>query len=247
MKKYELTTLQGKDIVLDISHLLKEEVISINVTKLAKQFGKSRNMMYQFFNSDGFKEYMKAYSNVTENSDVKLIEKREGRYGGTYVHSDVILPVLRYLSPEFAVRCDLYIKYVIQQSHDEKVSARASISANKANDKWLEARDHGKDTRKLFTDKVKEFCEYAEEQRGEPYKLCPYYKHITDAIYAYIGVSAPKADQSPRDVYSGDVVEAVEVAELETIRLLEDVMNSGGSRKGIKQRIVERLKQGDNQ
>ena len=242
MKKYKLTTLQGKDIVLDISHLFKEEVISINITKLAKQFGKSRNMMYKFLNSDSFKEYVKAYSNVTKKGDVKLIEKREGRYGGTYVHSDVILPILRYLSPEFAVRCDLYLKHVIQQSHDEKVSARVAISVNKANQDWIEARGHGKDSRKLLTNKVKDFCGYAEQQRGRRYnKLCPYYKLITDAIYAYVGVSIPKVGQSPRDVYSGAVVEAIELAELEVIELLEDVMEANGSRKGIKTLILERL------
>lgn len=241
MKTYELITVQGKDIVFDISYLFKEEVISINVTKLAKQFGKSRNMMYQFLNSDSFKEYMKAYSNVTKNSDVKLIEKREGRYGGTYIHSDIILPVLRYFSLEFAVKCDLYIKKKIQQSHDEKISTRVAIQTNKSNEQWLDARDHGKDARKLLTDKIKKFCQYAEQQRGEPYKQCPYYKHVTDAIYAHIGVSIPQVGQSPRDVYSGDIVEAIESAELEVMELLDEVMATNGSRKGIKLLILERL------
>ena len=122
MNQYELIAVQGKDIVLDISQLFQEEVLYVNVTRLAKQFGKSRNMMYQFFNSNGFNEYIEAYSNVTDNSDVKLIEKRGGRYGGTYIHSNILMPVLRYLSPEFAVKCDLYIRQKIQQCHDEKIS-----------------------------------------------------------------------------------------------------------------------------
>ena len=241
MNQYELIAVQGKDIVLDISQLFQEEVLYVNVTRLAKQFGKSRNMMYQFFNSNGFNEYIEAYSNVTDNSDVKLIEKRGGRYGGTYIHSNILMPVLRYLSPEFAVKCDLYIRQKIQQCHDEKISTRAAIQANKKNQKWLEARDHGKDTRKLLTDKIKEFCQYAEQQRGRPYKMCPYYKHVTDAIYAYIGVSIPKAGQSPRDVYSGDIVEAIETAELVVIDLLDEVMDLNLSRKGIKTLISGRL------
>lgn len=241
MKKYEITNLQGKNVVIDISQLLKEEVLYINATKLAKQFGKSRNMMYQFFNSNGFKEYIQAYSNVTKNSDVKLIEKREGRYGGTYVHSDILLPVLRYLSPEFAVKCDLYIKNKIQEVHDEKSKDIGRAEANKENKDWREAREHGKDTRKLLQDKVKEFCKYAEEQRESPYRSCPYYKLVTDAIYNFVGVEIPKGVKLRRDVYSGEIVEAIESSELKVIKLLDEVMNSNGSRKGIKPLIIDRL------
>jgi transcriptional antiterminator Rof (Rho-off) len=248
MKKYELSTLQGKNIVLDISELLKGEVLYVNATSLARQFGKDRRQLEKFLKTKAFIEYEKALFKVIQKSDFKTEEKGlkyslKGKYGGTYLHNDLLIIFLRWLNPEFAVNCDLYIKHKIQMAHDEKVSARASISANKANAKWIEARDHGKDTRKLFTDKVKEFCEYAEEQRGKPYKLCPYYKHITDAIYDFIRVSVPRADQSPRDVYSGDVVESIESAELEVIKLLGEIIESNKSRKGIKPLIMDRLKE----
>jgi len=127
----------------------------------------------------------------------------------------------------------------------EAISARVTIQANRTNEAWIEARDHGKNTRKLLTDKIKEFCQYAEQQRGKPYNMCPYYKHVTDAIYAYIGVSIPKAGQSPRDVYSGDIVEAIEYAELEVIELLDEIMTSKGTRKDIKHHIASRLKKYD--
>jgi len=93
----------------------------------------------------------------------------------------------------------------------------------------------------MLTDKIKEFCQYAEQQRGRPYKLCPYFKHVTEAIYAYVGVSIPKAGQSPRDVYSGDTLEAIETAELVTIDLFDEILKVKGSRKGIKPLIIDRL------
>ncbi len=241
MKKYELTIVQGKNIVIDISQLFREEVLAVNVTKLAKQFGKNRQSVAQFLNSDSYRSYLEAYSNVYKNIDVKLMEKREGRYGGTYIHSDILMPVLRYLSPEFAVVCDLYIKHKIQEVHDEKSKAIGRIEANKSNLEWIEAREHGKNTRKLLQDKIKEFCQYAEHQRGRPYKQCPYYKHMTDAVYNFIGVEAPKGGKSPRDIYSGDIVEAIETTELEVIKMLDEVMDSEKSRKGIKTLVADRL------
>lgn len=122
----------------------------------------------------------------------------------------------------------------------EAITARVSINVNYSNEVWIEARNHGKDIRKLLTDKVKEFCEYAEEQRGGAYPTCPFYKHITDVIYAHVGVTAPKAGKNPRDVYSGDIIEAIEDAERIAIQLLDEVMANGGSRK-IKNLLKERL------
>ncbi|GIU00546.1 hypothetical protein TSL6_10520 [Sulfurovum sp. TSL6] len=123
----------------------------------------------------------------------------------------------------------------------EAISARVASQTNRLNQEWLEARDQGKDTRKLLQDKIKEFCQYAELQRGRPYKVCPYYKLVTDAIYSYIGVVAPKCGKTLRDIYSGDIVEAIESSELEVIELLDEVMATNGSRKGIKPLILERL------
>ena len=126
----------------------------------------------------------------------------------------------------------------------EAISVRVASQTNRLNQEWIEAREHGKDTRKLLQDKIKEFCKYAEIQRGKPYKVCPYYKHITDAIYAYIRIDTPKCGKALRDVYSGDIVEAIEAAELKVIELLDEVVESNGSRKGIKTLILERLANG---
>ena len=42
MSNFNLTTIQGKNIVIDISQLVSKEVLYINATKLALQFGKNK-------------------------------------------------------------------------------------------------------------------------------------------------------------------------------------------------------------
>lgn len=251
MKKYELTTVQGKDIVIDISQLFREEVLYVNATSLARQFGKSRNMMYQFFNSNSFKEYLDAYSNVTENSDVKLIEKREGRYGGTYIHSDILLPVLRYLSPEFAVKCDLFIRKMIQQVHDEIIAAKATATANKKYELWNEQREQGKIAHRSYTDTIKAFCLSAEEQRGGSYaidkdgnpnnKPCPYYIHFQRLVYQRAGVELSKGHLPKRDTLSGAELEEVESVESDIAELIEHLMIDRMDYKKIFKQIKNRL------
>jgi Rha family phage regulatory protein len=131
-----------------------------------------------------------------------------------------------------------------KQATAEAISARAAIESNKANEAWIEARCDGKDTRKSLSDKIKEFCSYAEEQRGESYgKNCPYFKIITDAIYNHLNIEAPKGGKAPRDTLSGDRVEAIQRAEAVVIDLLDEVMATNGTRKNLKARIVERLNQ----
>jgi phage regulator Rha-like protein len=131
-----------------------------------------------------------------------------------------------------------------KQATTEAISARVAIECNKANEAWIEARCDGKDTRKSLSDKIKEFCSYAEEQRGESYgKNCPYFKIITDAIYNHLNIEAPKGGKAPRDTLSGDRVEAIQRAEAVVIDLLDEVMATNGTRKNLKARIVERLNQ----
>lgn len=238
MKKYEFTTIQGKNIVFDISQLFKEEVLYVNATIIANQFGKRID---NYMRLDDTKSYIDIL-NTSHVRDIELVRINRGRYGGTYIHSNLLVHFLRWLDPEFAVKCDLYIKHKIQKIHDEKLKDIGRYEANKENRDWCKARNQGKDTRKLLTDKIREFCIYAENQRGTMYGgFCPYYKHVTEAIYSFVGVDIPKAGKTSRDVYSGDIVEAIEAAELEVIKLLDEVIASNGSRKGIKSLIKDRL------
>lgn len=208
-------------------------------TQIAKYFGmRHDNLVAKIRAFYSFNDLIKS---------LKIKELKRTYRGNEYLYYELNADAFAFICLSITGKKAEAFKWVFieafKQAALEAITAKVSIEANKANEKWIEARDHGKDTRKLLTDKIKEFCLYSEQQRGSPYKPCPYYKHITNAIYTYIGVPIPKAGKSPRDVYSGDIVEAIEAAELEVIDLLTEVMEAGENRKGIKQHITKRLKQ----
>ena len=229
MSKFNVTEVQGKNVIIDIERLLSDEVVYINATKLALQFGKDKYRLRDFFKTKSFLEYENAISKVVENTHFKTDKKTlrysiKGKYGGTYLHSDLVIVFLRWLNVEFAIECDLYIKQKIQETHNEKITLKATAEANRANNEWLEARENAKYTRKELADTIKAFCEYAELQREKPYKQdkCPYYKHITEIVYKALNIKKPKGAYTPRDIYSGAVVEKIEYLEDLLVNLLNE-------------------------
>lgn len=230
MSKYDLKTIQDKNVLIDTSELIGKEVVYINATQIAKQFGKNKQRLNEFFNSKSFKEYENAISKVTKNRDFNNDEKSlkysiKGKYGGIYLHSDLVIVFLRWLNVDFAIQCDLYIKGKIQEVQNERIAAQATAAANQKNDAWLEARKKSKYTRKNFTDVIKDFCDYAEAQRDEVYPVnrCPYFHKLTSMAYDVLGIVKPK-NGNPRDIFSGDVVESIERIELAIMHKLELLM-----------------------
>jgi len=234
MENFNLTTIHGKDLVIDVSELIRDEVLYINATKLAKQFGKDRRQLEKFFKTKSFIEYEKAVSKVIQKGDFKTEEKGlkfsiKGKYGGTYLHSDLVIVFLRWLDVEFAVLCDMYIKEQIQQAHAQKIEAHAIAKANQANEEWLKARAEAVATRKELADAIKAFCEYAQQQRDKAYKKgkCPYYIKLTALVYKALNIKKPKGTKTPRDIYSGAVVEKIEYLEAMLINLLYSHIQQG--------------------
>ena len=228
MSNFNLTTIQGKNIVIDISQLVSKEVLYINATKLALQFGKDRRQLEKFFKTQSFLEYEKALFKVIQKGDFKTDERAlrfsiKGKYGGTYLHSDLVIVFLRWLNVEFAVKCDMFIRETIQKISDEKLIANTTAEANKLNDEWLEAREKATKARNRLTDTIKLFCEYASANRAEPYKenKCPYYIKLTNLVYKSLGIEKPKGAKSARDVFSGAVVEKINHLEGMLIKLIE--------------------------
>ena len=223
MKKYELTTVQGKDIMIDISRLFREEVLYVNATKLAKQFGKRLD---HYWKSPETKEYYEVL-NTHSKGDLELVKTSKGKYGGTYIHSVAIVHFLRYLSIEFAVKCDLYIRGLIQEAHDEKIITKATINANKKNDDWNAIREDGKETRKSLTDTIKSFCRYAEDSREAQYKdnKCPYYPLLSKLVYDALGVNRPKGKKPLRDVFATPTIKKIERLENVLIQLIEEAIS----------------------
>ncbi len=228
MRNFKLSTIHGKDVVIDITKLISDEVIYVNATKLAKQFGKNKQRLNEFFKTKGYLEYENAISKVTEKHDFKTDYKglrysKKGKYGGTYLHSDLVIVFLRWLNVDFAVQCDMYIKNIIQEIHNDKIISNATAQANKENTDWIQAREKATDTRNKLTDVIKEFCQYAQQQRGSFYKdgRCPYYAKLTSLVYKVLGIKKPKGTRTIRDVFSGAVVQKIEYLEDMLIELLK--------------------------
>ena len=203
----------------------------------------NKQRLNEFFSSKGFKEYENAIFKVIqnrdfkiENDDFKVTKNRDfktdskglrysikGKYGGTYIHNELVIVFLRWLNVDFAVQCDMYIKQKIQQIQNDKLIANTTAEANKLNDEWLEAREKATKARNRLTDTIKSFCEYASANRAEPYKenKCPYYIKLTSLVYKSLGIKKPKGTRVARDVFSGAVVEKINYLEEMLIKLIE--------------------------
>lgn len=212
MKTIDLITIEGKNLIIDVSKLISDEVLYINATKLAKEFGKD---LSNYTRTKDYQEYINAFKSVnsTVQEDLSFIRATHGgKYSGTYIHSDLVIHFLRWLDVEFAVRCDMYIKQVIQEAHNDKIIADATAKANKLNDEWLITRKESTTTRKHLTNAIKTFCSYAEMQRGESYPAgkCKYHLLFTKLIYKSLKLEKPKGNINPRDFYCGAIVEKIE-------------------------------------
>ncbi len=231
-------TIQGKNVIIDISQLLNEEVLYINATPLAKQFGKRLD---HYMKNHDTKEYIEVFNSLLKG-DLELVKTVEGRYGGTYIHNDLAIHFFRWLDVEFAVKCDIFIKETIQNAHDNKIRVNATVSANLANDEHFGLRTQSKETNKNLKDIIKDFCLYAENEKGEKYdKGCPMYVTIAKAIYQYMGLEQLPKNVNKRDYYTANEVELIEWYELMLGEYIELMMKNNLTYKHIKKQTLKHL------
>ncbi len=255
MKKYENAVnriTQKGDTLIKQNNLTIERITKAMLFHSGEPFATSTQIAKNFgIRHDDLLRKIRLFHSFEELISLrKITERKRTVRGKEYPYFELDADAFAFICLSITGKKAESFKWVFIEAFKkatlEAITAKVSISANQANQNWLEARQHGKDTRELLTQKIKEFCQYAEAQRGKQYKQCPYFKHVTDAIYAFIGVEAPKGGQAPRNVYSGAVVEDIESAEFEAIKLLDEVMDVQGSRKGIKKLIVEHLRRTAN-
>ena len=128
---YEVVTVSGTEITVDVSLLAKTDEMYFNATEMAKPFGKRPN---DWLSLPDTKAYIDAL--VTENSGNDdetgqptitgksgnsqdlIITKRGSKYGGTWLHADLGIAFARWLSPVFAVRLDKWTKARLSQERD---------------------------------------------------------------------------------------------------------------------------------
>ncbi len=113
-----------------------------------------------------------------------------------------------------------------------------SVEKNKSDRQWIEFRDQGKEVRKLETDVIKDFVEYATSQGSKSAKF--YYKHITNASYKALGLIVQK---KPKIRESMNIVEISELmlAERYAKGLLKKYMDTGMFYKDIYKFVKEDL------
>ena len=237
--KYQLLEIEGKKVVLDVAQLLSDEVLYINATKQASQFDKSRQEVARFLKSESFKRYAKAFSNVYKSDDVKLVKKRGGRHGGTYIHSGLAIFFLRWLDDEFAVKCDMLIRNMILHAKEEKARAHGMALANAKNEAWLSTRTDTKAMRQSLTDAIKALTEYAEDARGRPYSFSPFYPIVTNAIYQFLGLKKPAKGINPRDVFSGDEIIQIAHCEILAEEFILGLIENGADYHELGQKLVK--------
>lgn len=110
----------------------------INATQTAKAFGKD---IRAFMRSKQYKEYEKALSKYLKTDAQNLHTAQSGgnltkNEQGTFLHPDLLIAFARWLSPDFAVWCDMVIVKGYLQGIIE--------SQQKALDQLVEHRDWGK-------------------------------------------------------------------------------------------------------
>uniref|UniRef100_UPI0036DF3D4C KilA-N domain-containing protein n=1 Tax=Photorhabdus sp. RM322S TaxID=3342825 RepID=UPI0036DF3D4C len=89
-----------------------------NATMAAKHFGK---LTKDWLKLDSTKDYIRevgqeldieAY-NFKEEISPLLVNVEKGRYGGTWIHPELVIEFARWLSPKFARACDRHIKNML--------------------------------------------------------------------------------------------------------------------------------------
>lgn len=87
MNKYQLTKLHGKNLILNLSQLFKEEILYINATSLVKQFGKDLSNYMRSPETIAYFNALNEHSKSVNSTELELVKIERGRYGGTYIHS----------------------------------------------------------------------------------------------------------------------------------------------------------------
>jgi len=123
--KYEVIDINGFDITVDVSLLIKTEELFFNATEMAKPFGKRPD---DFWKQEQNKEYLEALITLSEGNKNRedFVQTKRGKFGGTYFHNDLALQFARWLNPMFGVKLD---KWIIAKLKEEQSRKRERLEA----------------------------------------------------------------------------------------------------------------------
>ncbi len=114
MQKFEIIELNNKDITIDTSLLVREQLY-FNATEIAKQFSKR---VQHYLETQQTQSLVAVIVEAEKTASEKLIKiKKGGKYQGTWLHNSLIIDFARWCSPEFAYYLD---KWIISKLNEEK-------------------------------------------------------------------------------------------------------------------------------
>lgn len=127
----------------------------LNATVAAKAFKKD---LSNFLRSPETIEYVQELNSVNAT---ELIETKQGRNGGTWIHPDLVVLFARWCNVKFAVWCDQFIKSQLQA---QVVVESRSLSRKMAALEFESMCDHLKTKRELEGKETRNF-HYANEAK----------------------------------------------------------------------------------
>ena len=240
---YEVTKLDGVRIVSDMYDLFSMEDGYFNITPIARQFGKESSDMTRYFKGDRFKEYAlsvwdyrqsKGGESATFKKGIVALKKArmplkktvKGKYGGTYLHRDIVIEVCRWINPRFAVELDQWIMGEIVERKGKVSFLKGIEVANKSNPIMVEKRGDIRDTNKVMgeaIDKVIYTHRDIVKGAGASKKHTGYYLQFNKLIHETFGLPAVPKGMDRRNVYSFEQLELVESIELDVAERLYEL------------------------
>ncbi len=239
MKKYELITDK-----LTIEHITKAMLFHnrepfATSNQIARYFGVRHDNLLSKIRS------FHSFDKLVKSLKIKELKRtyRGQKYPYFELDGDAFVFTCMSITGKNAESFKWAFIAAYKKATTEALTARITAEANSANKVWLEARTQGKMAHGNYTDAIKTFCLYAEEQRGKPYgidkdgypvkKPCPYYIHFQRVAYQKSGVEVNKGHLPKRDSLSGAELERVEDAEYAIAEMVVKMMNAGYAYKKI--------------
>lgn len=195
------------ELEIDIKQLLKEPINSdsayFNATTFAQLYGKRINDFIRLENTQEYLSIMGRYVNTISNGNkIQLVKTVRGKHhSGTWLHSKVILRLMRWLDTELEVAMDLFLQDLIIHSNEIKIE-----------------RSNTKINFKPLTQVIKDI--YIPNQESEGAKKFAYQNIATLINMKALGMSGTKYR---KDNNIDDEVDLREVLDKDTLAKIDEV------------------------
>jgi KilA-N domain. len=99
----------------NIEFKVENGVVYANANKMAEAFENGAKKLENWKASENTKRYIDALYNSLKSSEFNLIQSKEGKNGGTWIHEKLVLNFARYLDVNFELWCDEQISTLLRE------------------------------------------------------------------------------------------------------------------------------------